>query len=388
MTGAFRLFTIRGIAIEVHSSWIFVYALMTWSLAVGYFPQALPDVPASVYWLSGLVAALLLFTSVLVHELAHAFVALGEGVGVRRITLFLFGGVSHLDEDARTPGGEFRIAIAGPVSSFGIAAILWVVDTTLTAPATIAAAIVGYLVWVNLAVGIFNLIPGFPLDGGRLLRAALWRWRGDYMRATYLASRAGMGFAVALMVLGVMQMFGGSLLGGVWLILIGLFLRASADASYGEVALRDTLSALTVADVMTRDVVTVSTDASVEALAELFWTHHVTSFPVTDDGAVRGVAVVRDVNRVPRDAWARERVATVMRRLEPALTTTPGESLMRALERAAGNGLGRLAVVERDRLVGYLSLKDIVHVLALRGLSSPGGIAAPAAAAAEVPRAA
>lgn len=374
MTGTVRILTVRGIGIDVHVSWLVVYGLITWTLAAGYFPRVLPDLPASVYWLSGLIAALLLFISVLLHELSHAFVAMSQGLAVRGITLFLFGGVSHLGDEPPSARSEFLIAVVGPLTSFGIAGVLWAVGALGAVPDGIAGAVVAYLLFVNAALAVFNLIPGFPLDGGRLLRAALWRWKGSLGQATYLASRAGAGFAFGLMALGVLQVFAGSFVGGVWLILIGLFLRNSADASYAQMALREALGNLAVRDVMTRDVVTVPEDASVTQLVDRFWSHHFTSFPVTAGDAVRGIASVRDVNTVPPDAWPSMRVRDMMRALAPELVARPGETALRALERASSNGLGRLAVVDGSRLVGYLSLKDVMHVLALRGFPM-GGVA-------------
>lgn len=369
MGASVRLLTVRGITIEVHLSWLLVYGLITWTLAVGYFPRILPDAAAPVYWVSGLIAALLLFVSVLLHELSHAFVALGQGLPVRRITLFMFGGVSHLEDEPRTARSEFLIAAAGPVTSFAIAAILWAVRRFALAEATIAATIVGYLVSVNVAVGVFNLVPGFPLDGGRLLRAALWRWHGSVGRATYLASRVGVGFAVLLIVLGAFQTLRGSFVGGVWLVLIGLFLRTSADASYTRVMLREALRRFRVQDVMTRDVVAVQAGATLADLAELFWAHHVTSFPVVDGSALRGLVTLKDMRRVPREAWARTPVRDVMRPRDDAITARPTDPVLTALARASRNGVGRLAVVDGERVVGYLSLKDIMHVLLLSGVS-------------------
>jgi Zn-dependent protease/CBS domain-containing protein len=372
MNSTFRILTVRGIGIDVHASWLVVYALITWTLAAGYFPRVLPDLPASIYWLSGLAAALLLFVSVLLHELSHAFAALRQGLPVRGITLFMFGGVSHLGGEPRSARSEFLIAVVGPLTSFAIAGVLWTVRALGGVPDGIGEAIVEYLLLVNVAVGLFNLVPGFPLDGGRLLRAALWRWKGNLGQATHLASRAGVAFAFGLIALGVLQIFTGSFVGGVWLVLIGLFLRNSADASYAQTALREALAGLTVRDVMTRNVVTVPEDASVAQLVDRFWSQHVTSFPVMAGDTVRGIASVRELGGVSPDAPASTRVRDIMRELRPELVARPGESALHALERASGNGLGRLVVLEGNDLVGYLSLKDLVHVLALRGFPMRG----------------
>ena len=368
MGGTVRVLTIRGIPINVHVSWLVIYGLITWTLAVGYFPHALPDLPAAAYWANGLLAALLLFVSVLLHELSHSLVAIAHGLSVRGITLHVFGGVSHLEDEPPTPRAEFLIAVVGPVTSFAIAVVLWLINASGVVQAGWARAVIGYLVVVNVAVGIFNLVPGFPLDGGRVLRAAVWKWKGALDQATYIASRVGVGFALALMALGVFQIFGGAVLGGFWLIVIGMFLRGAADASYSQMALREALARLPVRDIMTREVVTVPVDASVAQLADAFWAHHVTSFPVVDRDAVRGIASVQQVHAVPPEQRTQRRVSDLMRPLADDLVAGPDDSAFDALGKATRNQIGRLAVIEHGRLMGYLSLKDITHVLALRGL--------------------
>lgn len=368
MGSAVRILSLGGIPIYVHASWLAVYALITWTLAVGYFPHALSAPSTLAAWLSGLVAALLLFVSVLLHELSHSLVAQAHGLRVRGITLHVFGGVSQLEDEPPSPRAEFLIAVVGPLTSFLIAGLLWAASASAVVPTGAARAIVDYLIVVNLAVGVFNLIPGFPLDGGRLLRAALWKWTGALGRATTIASRVGGGVAIALMILGLVQILNGVIVGGVWLILIGLFLRGAAEASHTQVTLREALQGLAVREIMTRDVVMVGPDATVADLVDAFWTHHVASFPVVESGAVVGIASLPQVRAVERDRWPTTRVREVMRPVSEALLIGPDDDVQRALERATGNELGRLAVVERGRLVGYLSLKDITHVLVLRGM--------------------
>ena len=373
MGGTVRVLTIRGIPINVHVSWLVIYGLITWTLAVGYFPRALPDLPAAAYWANGLLAAFLLFVSVLLHELSHSLVAIAHGLSVRGITLHVFGGVSHLEDEPPTPRAEFLIAVVGPVTSFVIAAVLWAINASGLVQPAWTQAVVAYLVLVNVVVGIFNLVPGFPLDGGRILRAALWKWKGTLGQATYIASRVGVSFAFALMALGVFQIFGGAVLGGFWFIIIGMFLRGAADASYSQMALREALARLPVRDIMTREVITVPPEATVAQLADAFWAHHVTSFPVVDDGTVRGIASVQQVHAVPPELRTQRRVSELMRPLTDDLVVGPEDSLFDALGKATQNHVGRLAVLKNSRLVGYLSLKDITHVLALRGL--PDGAA-------------
>jgi Zn-dependent protease/CBS domain-containing protein len=372
-----HLLSVFGIPININASWVFIYALITWTLAVGYFPRQLPGLEPVAYWANGLLAALLLFASVLIHELAHSLVAIGNGLSVRGITLHLLGGVSQLDDEPPDPRTEFLMAAAGPLASLALALVLSLARIPVDAPW--GDAILTYLMYVNVAVGVFNLIPGFPLDGGRLLRAVVWRSTGDFARATATASRVGRGVAIGLVVLGTWQAFTGSFLSGLWLVLIGLFLRQAASLSHSQATLASALGELPVTDVMTREVVTVSWNATVADLVQQFWAHHVTSFPVVAGGVVRGIATVHDLDRVAVDAWERTSIQNVMRPLTGSMTIPSTASALDALQQASTNGIGRLAVLDGTRLVGYLSLKDLGHVLALRSLPAPGADRAAAA---------
>ncbi len=373
MGGALRVLSVGRIPIYVHASWLAVYALITWTLAVGYFPHVLPNLPTAAYWINGLVAALLLFASVLLHELSHSFVARAYGLEVRGITLHVFGGVSQLEDEAPSPRAELLIAVVGPVTSFAIAGIIWGLNAAGLFHGGSTGAIAAYLLFVNVALGLFNLVPGFPLDGGRMLRAVLWRWQGSLPRATYVASRVGILVAFALMALGILEILNGGVIGGFWLMLIGLFLRSAADAGYTQSAVRQALATLPVRDLMAREVTTVPADATVADLVDAFWTHHFTSFPVVDHGAVRGIAGLGQVREVPRERWPFARVADVMRPLDADLVVRPDDTVYTAFEKASHNGVGRLVVLEGPRLAGYLSLKDIAHVLALRGMPGADG---------------
>jgi Zn-dependent protease len=361
------LFAVRGIPIRVHPSWLAVYGLIAWTLAIGYFPRVLPEVPVATHWIGALVAGLLLFVSVFLHELSHSLVALGYGIPVSSITLHVFGGVSQMEREPDRPGAEVSIAIVGPLTSFGIG-IACAIVAPLVEAGSVAAAIVRYLVFVNVAVGIFNLVPGFPLDGGRVLRAVLWKIKGDLAGATRTASRVGSGFALVLIGLGVWQALAGEFLGGLWFVAIGLFLRQAASLSYQQLVVRRALASRRVADVMTREVVQVPPGLSLAQLVDdYFWRHHVTSFPVVDGGRLVGIVSLRDLERVPREGWPATTVRQVMRPITGQVTATPGESLWHAFAKVSQNGLGRLAVGENGRLEGYLSDKDAVHELAIAG---------------------
>jgi Zn-dependent protease/CBS domain-containing protein len=381
MNATLTLFSIRGIPVRVHASWLAVYGLIAWSLAVGYFPQALPELRQATHWVSGLVAALLLFVSVFLHELSHSLVALRLGIPVSAITLHIFGGVSELSREPDRPQSELAIAIIGPLTSFAIAAAVLLLGALVPVGAVVGA-VMQYLALVNVVVGVFNLVPGFPLDGGRVLRAALWKTKGDLAWATRIASGAGSIFGLVLMGLGVWRALGGEFLGGLWFVVIGLFLRQASTASYQQLMIRRALGGRTVADVMAREVVHVAPELTVETLVnDYFWRHHVSSFPVVDDGRPLGLIGIHDLGRLPRERWPESRVREVMRPLTDTLVASPQESLWLALEKVSRNGIGRLAVVDRGRLAGYLSVKDIMHVLTVSTIGTPAGRVEPKEAA-------
>ncbi|HBH03254.1 MAG: hypothetical protein A2W08_09060 [Candidatus Rokubacteria bacterium RBG_16_73_20] len=366
MTSVVTLFRVVGIPVRVHASWLVIFGLIAWSLSVGYFPQVLPDVPVAAHWVGGAAAALLLFVSVFLHELSHAIVARRSGLTVSGITLHVFGGVSQLEDEPRFPGVEFLIAIVGPLTSFLVAGVA-ALATAVAGARPMATAILQYLVLVNIVVGVFNLVPGFPLDGGRVLRAILWKVTGDLQSATVAASRAGTAVAFVLIALGILRGLTGEFLGGLWLVLIGLFLRQAAAGSYQQVVLRRALSPLAVRDVMAREVFHVGPDLPLTRVADdFFWPHHVSSFPVVEGGRVIGIVSIHRLGDIPRARWAETPVRQVMRALDDSLAAAPGDSLWTAFEKLSRNGLGRLAVVEDGGLAGYLSLKDVLHVLGLR----------------------
>jgi Zn-dependent protease/predicted transcriptional regulator len=363
MGSALTLFRVFGIPVRVHASWLVIYSLIAWSLSVGYFPHVLPDVPLRTHWVSGLVAALLLFVSVFLHELSHSVVARRHGLPVTAITLHVFGGVSELGREPESPGVEFQMAIVGPLTSFALGGLAFVAVARVGDQATVAA-ILRYLSLVNFAVGVFNLVPGFPLDGGRVLRAALWHARGNLQWATRVASRAGSIVALGLVGLGIVRGLTGEFLGGLWFVLIGLFLRQAAEGSYQQLVVRRALAPLAVRDVMTRDVVSVPADLPLDRVVdEYFWRHHVTSFPVVDDDRVVGILSIHGLGNRPSEEWRVTRAREVMQPIAEALTARPGDRVPDALEKLSHNGLGRLAVLDGGRLAGYLSLRDVLHVL-------------------------
>ena len=360
---------IRGIPIRIHFTWLIIFGLLSWTLASGYFPQQYPDLPIAAYWIRGIIAALFLFGSVLVHELMHALMAQKLLVPIAGITLFALGGVSEMKQEPPSPSAEFLIAVVGPLASFVLAGFFWLVwlglDRGDVEPSFAAVAL--YLVGLNAVVAIFNLLPAFPLDGGRILRAAIWGITKNLKKATYLATRVGQGFAYLLIVLGAMFLFAGAGFQGVWMALIGFFLLQGAQASYTQVVLKEALTGVAIRDIMVKDVVTVPPDLRVRQLInDYFLTHGYGGFPVVENGRVLGLASLSDVKRAATDDYDRLTVRELMTPLTDQLIIAPEEDVSVAFQRMAEGDLGRLAVMERDRMVGLVTKTGLSRFLQMK----------------------
>lgn len=354
-----------GIPIYLHFSWLIVFSLIVWTLSTGYFPAQYPDLPASSNWAKGLVASLLVFVSILLHELGHAVVARRHGLRTRSITLFFFGGVAQMENDARDGRAELQVAAAGPVVSLALAG-LFHVTATLPLVGPSVAAVAGYLALINLLLALFNLVPAFPLDGGRLLRGALWGSLGK-AGATRVASGAGTLFAFFLIFAGVFTMLRGDSLGGIWYILIGWFLKDASATSYQQVRLDEALRGVTVRDAMVDAVVTVPGSGSVaEAAREFFMRTGYGSYPVTRGEAVVGLLCLKDVLRLSPEERESTSVQGAMRPLTDAIVTDPDTPLPTAIAKMAQAGMSRLLVMHGDRLAGLLTMNGVVRRLRVR----------------------
>ncbi len=363
------LFRVAGIAIRIDASWIFLAVLVTWSLAVGMFPMQYRGLPKQTYWLMGAIGALGLFASILFHELSHAIVARRRGVAINGITLFIFGGVAEMEEEPENARTELLVALAGPLATIALIAILWPLAVMASSQRwpVIAVATVNYLAMINIVLLLFNIIPAFPLDGGRLLRAALWSWKKNVRWATRIAAQIGSGFGLALIVLGIVRVIVGDFIGGMWSFLIGSFLRNAAAMSYQQVVLRDALRGSTVRRFMKTDVVTVPRETSVADLVEnYFYKHHYKMFPVVADGKLIGCVSTREVSQLPREEWQRQSVGAIAARCTPENSVPPNMDAVDALSRMSRTGASRLLVMENDRLAGILTLKDLLRFLSLK----------------------
>ena len=364
-TDHIQIARVIGIPIYLHFSWVIIFGLIVWTLSTGYFPAQYPDLPASSYWAKGLVASLLFFVSIVLHELGHAVVALRHGVRTRSITLFIFGGVAQLEKDPRDGRAEFWMAAAGPLVSLALAGVFYTcANLPFLGPS--AAAVARYLALINLILALFNLVPAFPMDGGRLLRGALWGPMGK-ARATRIASGAGTFFAFFLIFAGVFSLLRGDPLGGLWYILIGWFIKDASTASYQQVRLDEVLRGVTVRDAMVEAVVTVPSSGSVaEAARELFTRTGYGSYPVTRGDAVVGLLCLKDVLRLSAEEREATSVQGAMRPLTDAIVTEPDTPLPVAIARMAQAGAARLLVMHGGQLVGLLTMNGVIRRLKVR----------------------
>jgi Zn-dependent protease/predicted transcriptional regulator len=367
MTGGFRLFEVFGFEIKIDPSWFIIFFLIAWSLATGWFPQQDADLGSMTYWVMGFAGALLLFVSVVAHELSHSLVARRYGMPMRGITLFLFGGVAEMTKEPPSARSEFMVAVAGPVASVGVAIACWLIGRVAAFPQTVTA-VLEYLAIINLVLVGFNLLPAFPLDGGRVLRSVLWEMKGDLRWATRWSSRIGRGFGAGFIVLGVLQIFAGNFVGGMWMGLIGLFLRNAATAAYQQLQVRSVLEGEPVRRFMNTDVVTVPRSASIaELVDEYVYRYHHKMFPVVDDGELLGCITTQQITEVPRQEWDRQTVGSVVDGCSENNTIDADADAMQALTRMKSSGNSRLMVVSSDAgLEGVIVLKDLLELLELK----------------------
>jgi Zn-dependent protease len=389
-----RLGRIAGIAVHVDWSLLVIFSLITLGLGTGIVPSWHPDWSPALVWATALAAALVFFASVLAHELSHALVGRANGISVRRITLFMFGGLAHMENEPPSWRAELLMAVAGPLTSFvlglgfvalaGLVAGPIVIDRETPGEALRSLGpLATLLLWlgpVNVMLGLFNLVPGFPLDGGRVLRAAMWGATGDLRRATRLASRAGQGFAWLLVGTGVAMMlglrvplFGTGLVGGLWLVFIGWFLNNAAVRSYRQLVVRASLEDVPVERIMRTRLVSVAPETPVSTLVDdLVMASGQRAFPVEDGGRFAGLVALRDLHGLGRAAWERTRVADVMIPVERLVTVPPGERAAEVLDLLGRRDVNQVPVIDSGRLLGLVRREDVLRWLALH---AEGGIA-------------
>ncbi len=366
MKSSFRLFRIAGIDIGVHYTWIFIFVFISWSLAQGFFPQAYAGWDTLTYWITGIIAALMLFVSVLLHELAHSLVAKRRGIPVASITLFFFGGVSNLEEEPKKPMAEFTMAIVGPGTSLVLALVFWLlylIPADKTGP---LAAMLSYLALINLILAVFNLLPGFPLDGGRVLRSIIWGATGNLVKATNIAGRIGQLLGWALIGVGIYFIFFVSIVSGLWMAFIGWFLSGAASASRREVTVRESLSGIRVRDFVDLNTTTISPETTVaEMVDNIFRRQHGRAVPVCRDGKLLGIVSITDVRGLPQEKWPTTPVADIMTR-EPLYTASPQDDLNTVMKLLAQHDINQVPIQQDGQCVGLLSRADIIRHIQFR----------------------
>lgn len=364
-----KLFRAVGVDIRIDPSWFFLVALITWSLAMGLFPLRFPGLSPAAWWAMGFAGAIGLFLSILFHEISHSLVGRRFGINMKSITLFLFGGMAEMPDEPRRPKAEFWMAVAGPISSLVLAAVFYGLGRLVLAGGGSLPwfGILGYLALVNVFLAVFNLVPAFPLDGGRVLRSILWASGGDYDSSTRIATGVGAGFGVFLMVIGGLRILTGNPVGGIWWILIGLFIRASAQASLKHLALGRLLSHEPVRDFMNTHPVSVPADLSVHRLVDEFlYRYHHKSFPVTEGDRLVGCVGLPQIRGIDRNAWDGTKVSEVMEACAGESLVSPEQEAEEALRRMNRTESQTLWVTESGRLKGVLSARDLLHHLSLK----------------------
>lgn len=387
MSNAFKVGWIFGINIFVDWSWLFIFWLVTWNLADGVFRELHPEWTPVISWVTAVVASLLFFASVLAHEISHSLVARAQGTPVRNITLFLFGGVANIQREPTSAKSEFVMAIVGPLTSMALGVFFLLAGGVRISAfgATVADPIAAMsrldplstlLLWlgpINIIVGIFNLVPGFPLDGGRVLRSIVWGVTGNLRRATFFASLVGQAVAWIFVFVGVAMIFGiavpffgSGLIGGLWLALIGWFLHHAAAQSYRQVVIEDLLAGVSVAELMRANVTTVPSQIPVSTLVHdyILGTDE-RSFPVIAGDNLVGLVSLEDVRQVNRDKWVTTKISEIMTPATKLTLATPREDAAEAFNDLSSHDVQQLPVVQDGRLVGMLRQRDVVRWLRL-----------------------
>jgi Zn-dependent protease/CBS domain-containing protein len=364
-----KLFKLFGFEVRIDLSWMIIAALVTWSLADGLFPYWYPHLSLQVYWIMGIVGALGLFLSIIAHEFCHSLVARNFGMPMKGITLFIFGGVAEMGDEPPTAKAEFLMAIVGPLSSIAIGVIFYLIHLYGESAGwnTPVNGVIYYTAYINGILAVFNLIPAFPLDGGRVLRSILWGIKGNMRWATRVSSAIGSAFGVCLIILGVFEFIRGYVISGVWMFLIGLFLRSAAQMSYQQLLVRKALEGESVRRFMNTNPVSVQDSLTVEQLVEDYiYKYHYKMFPVMAGDKLVGCITTRQVKEIPREKWSRETIREAASPCSPENTIPPQTDAIKALAMMTQSGVSRLLVVERDHLVGLVTLKDLLDFFSLK----------------------
>ena len=364
----FNAFSIRGIRVRIDQSWFIAFLLFAWTLSIGYFPLQVPDYSAFTYWVFGSLSSLGLFGCVLLHELSHCVVAQRLGVPVRRITLFIFGGVSEMDQThSSSPAVEFKTSIAGPVASFVLSGLFMTIAVLTNGHVErIVVEAFRYLYYVNFVLGIFNLIPGFPLDGGRVLRSFLWARSGNLREATRQASAVGRLVANGMMAVGLVTIVMMHIIPGAWLMLIGLFLKRSAANEYQAFELRLGLQNMKLREIMVPAVAVDSSISISEFVNEYVFHYHYRAFPVLENRRFIGMIDVRSIKGVPPSEWPTTKIGAYLSDASEYCVLDPETEATDAMQILMSRNCSKAPIVSNGVLIGILTRSDLFKFVALR----------------------
>lgn len=363
MKEAISLGKIFGIEIKIHSSWFIIFFLVTFSL-FSYF-STFYHFPFYLSLPLGLFGALFLFASILSHELCHSLIAQKEKIPTKSITLFVFGGVAQITKEPETPFVEFKISIFGPLSSFSLSLFFWLLS--LIPISIYFQAVFGYLALINLILGLFNLVPAFPLDGGRIFRSILWARFKNIKKATKIASSVSQVFAFLLIAFGFYQILTGNFIGGLWMIFIGWFLIEAASFSFRQVVIKNVLSKIKVAEIIKKEVKTVKKDENLEDLALYFLQYPFEGFMVKEGQKIKGIITLADLQKIERELWKKTKAEEVMTKVSRIISIKPANTAYEALSKMLRYDIDRLPVIDDGKLLGLVERASIISALSLQG---------------------
>lgn len=367
MPDTIKIGRIAGIQIGVHWSWVFVFALITWSFASYLGDEVYPDWSDERRWGVAVIIAAIFFLSILLHELSHSLVAKARGIEVTGITLFVFGGVSNLGREAESAGEEFWIAIVGPLTSLLIGVVFAVLWIALRSPYPEASSVAGYLASINAVIAVFNMLPGFPLDGGRVFRSIVWARNRNLLRATRTAAKTGEFVAYGLMAVGAISFIALSPISGIWLFLIGLFLRNASTSSYEQMVLQSTLEGLTARQIARTDFIAVPPDMTMDHLVQQFMlVGRGRSYPVVAGQELLGLITLTDAQKLSRDLWPTTSVYRAMTPIDRLRAVGPDESAQAVLQLMSETDVNQVPVIEGTRIIGMISRADILRIIQVR----------------------
>lgn len=363
------LFKLAGFEVRLDWSWFFLAALVSWTLAIGYFPFRFPNLSQSTYWLMGVSGTVGLFFSIILHELCHSLVGRFYGIPIAGITLFIFGGIAKMRDMPPNPKSEFFMAIVGPLCSIALAFILFLVLRLAIfyqwqIP---VVGVVAYLSMINLMLGVFNLLPGFPLDGGRVFRAILWWWKDDLKWATKIACRGGILLGLTMIIFGIMQVFLGALIAGLWLFVLGFFIERMSKSSYEQMLIRQIFSDEPIKKYAKQNPVTVESNLTIdELMANYFYNYYHKLYPVVDKGKLIGCITLNEIKSITKENWSSRTVHDLMRECSSDLVVDGNTKVTQVLQIMNTQNISRMIITDKQSLYGIITLKDLLDVISMR----------------------